>query len=231
MINIIDSKQKDIIISSLKLNDYEDNIKQIIRNKLLSLNKEIEIWQDDKENVLVYDSKQDSILFLEGKDAKLLLKSFVDKQISDNKLKIKAIVVNSMVNIFEDLGFKYTASDNLFNTIIYHYEIQHKDNYFDKYVKVYIDKPIGFLHAYNVDYNLFNQGYFLDGDNILDCVIVNESAILEEFYGYIIGMIIQKDKKIYIVDKLSDYNNEELNKYLNEFISENDKIIWSKEEK
>ena len=62
MINIIDSKQKDIIISSLKLNDYEDNIKQIIRNKLLSLNKEIEIWQDDKENVLVYDGERTAII-------------------------------------------------------------------------------------------------------------------------------------------------------------------------
>ncbi len=232
MAKIIAKEEISQVIRTLSLPDFDEDKKKIIKDQLFKLMEkdDIEVWHDTMHNVLIFDLRQNSIVVLEGKDPSRLLNDLI-KSLQGKIDQLHANLGSSQNSIMMKFGFMINDSKSILGNIIYNYSKNLQDPLLGIKVKAYIDKPIGFLHSYTNQENILNQGYFIDDEhNCIDCLIVNESTILEEFKGYIIGKIEHKDVKYYLLNAEKSYIKDDIIKQLSPWKINEETITWLKEE-
>ncbi|MCI5773669.1 MAG: hypothetical protein MR210_03815 [Erysipelotrichaceae bacterium] len=205
------NQQASLLIKDYLCNNYEDEA--------------IEVYKQG-DDYLVFDQSQAKIIIMGGSELSGLLTNFIDHCLKQGKYLINANATAKYQKILASLGFKTNSIDKFLDNEIYHLIYDGNERWLKQKVKAYIDRPLGFLHEYQDVINVLNRGYFLDGEHVKECIIVNEDTILEQFEGYIIAISKDDSKPIYIINKELSYQKDEVAKQLKMLIEDLDDIIW-----
>lgn len=232
MAKIITKEEKKQIISALQLPAYTKESIKIIKDQLFKLvDKEVlELWCDDKHNVLIYDHEHEMIVVLEGDDPSALLKGLI-RSLQGKITYLQANLGPTHDQIMSEFDFMIRNTQTVLGNTVQNFIKMIEDPLLGTKVKAYIDKPLGFLHSYSNQENMLNQGYFIDDEqNCCECLIVNEKAILDQFQGYVIAKIEYKDELLYLLNAKKSYIKDDIIRQLGPWTIEEEKITWLKEE-
>lgn len=232
MAKVISIQEKNHIIRSLALPDFDEDKKMLIKDQLLKLTEkeDIEVWHDSIHNILIFDHKQNIIVVLEGKDPSMLLNDLI-RSLEGKIDQLQANLGPSQSDIMRKFGFNIYDSESILGITVHSFVKNMCDPMLGKKVKAYVDKPLGFLHSYANQENVLNQGYFIDDEqNCIDCLIINEASVLDQFQGYIIGEIKHDDVRYYLINAEKSYLKDDIIKQLGPWKIYEETITWLKEE-
>ena len=123
--------------------------------------------------------------------------------------------------IFNTLKNQLSSFINELNSFSHHYYQEQLKKLVGKKVKVFIDRPIGFVHkniVYSVNYGYIESLTALDGE-FQDAYVIDESnEITEPVYGYVTAIIQRTDDiedKLVVSISRNDISEKEIEEKLN----------------